>query len=116
MISLGSYAGRFSGSNDTFAINLILILSLIVALAAALIVSKYNHIIGHYTLRFLLTRSNILPHGVYDWQLIYYLDTMHERILLRRVGGGWKFIHRYLQDYFGSLTTKEIAEIAQEVE
>jgi hypothetical protein len=31
------------------------------------------------------------------------MDAMAERILLRRVGGGWEFIHRYLLEYFASL-------------
>jgi hypothetical protein len=31
------------------------------------------------------------------------MDAMKDRILLRRVGGGWVFIHRTLLDYFASL-------------
>ncbi len=41
---------------------------------------------------------------------------MTERTFLRRIGGGWEFIHRYLQDYFATLTPEEIESIAKEVE
>ena len=33
-----------------------------------------------------------------------------ERIFLRKVGGGYIFVHRLLQDYFAELWEKEYAE------
>jgi hypothetical protein len=33
----------------------------------------------------------------------HFLDYATERILLRRVGGGYVFVHRLLQEYFASL-------------
>jgi hypothetical protein len=59
----------------------------------------------HYTLRLLLARQGILPFPLRDRCLVAYLDAMADRILLRRVGGGWVFIHRYLLEYFASLET-----------
>lgn len=60
--------------------------------------------IQHYALRWVLARNGVLP---YPWpwqdkQLTAFLDAMGDRILLRRVGGGWVFIHRYLLEYFAS--------------
>lgn len=60
-------------------------------------------VIRHYTLRWFLARGNILPYPFWNKRLIAYLDAMHERMILRRVGGGWIFIHRSLLEYFASL-------------
>lgn len=57
----------------------------------------------HYILRWLLARQGILPFPFKDHALVAYLDAMKDRIFLRRVGGGWVFIHRALLDYFASL-------------
>lgn len=54
--------------------------------------------IQHIILRFLLWRSGQLP-----WDLPRFLDYAAERILLRKVGGGYIFIHRLLLDHFASL-------------
>src|SRR5262249_35973350 len=45
----------------------------------------------HYALRFLLVRDGFIP-GHYE----RFLDHAAERILLRKVGGGYAFIHRML--------------------
>ncbi len=62
-------------------------------------------LIKHIALRFLLAYNSILP-----IRLISFLDAMAERIILRKVGGGYIFIHRYLLEYFAGLednTTNE---------
>jgi hypothetical protein len=61
-------------------------------------------VIRHYSLRWMLTRANILPYPFSDRRLVAFLDAMNDRILLRRVGGGWTFTHRYLLNYFADLT------------
>ena len=55
-------------------------------------------IIKHYILRFLLARQGTLP-----FKLTPFLDAMSERIILRKVGSGYIFIHRYLLEYFAAL-------------
>jgi DNA polymerase III delta prime subunit len=55
----------------------------------------------HFTLRFWLYRKGHLP-----WNLVAFLDEMAERLLLRKVGGGYIFVHRLLLDYFASLEKK----------
>ena len=54
--------------------------------------------IQHFVLRFLLWRARFAP-------LNYprFLDYAADRILLRKVGGGYIFVHRLLLEYFASL-------------
>jgi len=56
--------------------------------------------IQHFVLRFLLWRAGYLP-----WNYPHFLDYATDRILLRKVGGGYIFIHRLLLEYFASLVT-----------
>jgi hypothetical protein len=51
----------------------------------------------------MLTRNGSAP-----WRYAAFLDYAAERILLRKVGGGYTFIHRYLRDYFASLEAASI--------
>jgi hypothetical protein len=55
-------------------------------------------VIQHFTLRFILYCSSHIP-----WSFVRFLDYAAERIFLRKVGGGYIFVHRLLQDYFASL-------------
>lgn len=54
--------------------------------------------IRHIILRLLLWFTRSIP-----WNYPRFLDYAAERILLRKVGGGYIFIHRLLLDYFASL-------------
>ena len=58
-------------------------------------------VLQHYTLRFLLWWRGYLP-----WNTARFLDYATERIFLRKVGGGYIFIHRLLLEYFASLGRK----------
>jgi hypothetical protein len=55
-------------------------------------------VIQHFALRFVLCREGHLP-----WKLVPFLDYAAERIFLRKVGGGYVFVHRMLMDYFADL-------------
>jgi hypothetical protein len=57
--------------------------------------------IEHYVLRWRLWRLRSLP-----WQYVRFLDYATERILLRKVGGGYMFAHRLLRDYFAALPVR----------
>jgi hypothetical protein len=59
----------------------------------------------HLVLRCLLVRNDLAP-----WKYATFLNCAAERILLRKVGGGYIFIHRLLQDYFAELWEREYAE------
>jgi len=52
----------------------------------------------HYVLRWLLKRSNYIPPDYAN-----FLDSAAKSILLRKVGGGYEFVHILLRDYFASL-------------
>ena len=54
-------------------------------------------VIQHYSLRFVLTILRYTP-----WNYSHFLDYAAERIFLRKVGGGYIFIHRLLMDHFAA--------------
>jgi Predicted NTPase (NACHT family) len=55
--------------------------------------------IEHYILRWYLQKE-----GGIAWNYIHFLDYASERILLRKIGGGYMFIHRLILDYFANLS------------
>jgi hypothetical protein len=67
--------------------------------------------IQHFTLRFILWRTGKLP-----FRLVPFLDYCVDRIFLRKVGGGYIFIHRYLLEYFAALTEEDIERLSTEIE
>lgn len=58
--------------------------------------------IRHYILRFSLWQTGCTPA---PWRYVAFLDDTVEQLLLRKVGGGYFFRHRLLQDYFALLET-----------
>ena len=64
--------------------------------------------IQHFILRFLLWRSGAMP-----WRYVRFLEEATERILLQRVGGGYRFIHPLFQEYFASLATPAPSPFAE---
>lgn len=55
-------------------------------------------LIQHYTLRFILARNHLLP-----WDLVPFLNHCTDLIFLRRVGGGYIFVHRLLMEHFAAM-------------
>jgi len=53
--------------------------------------------IQHFILRVLLYRKGVIP-----WNYADFLDHAASQILLRKVGGSYIFIHRYLLEHFAS--------------
>ena len=85
-----------------------LIAALIVGLAGGLIVGLLNGwlaYIRHVVLRVLLSRAGVIPSNYPS-----FLDEAAARILLRRVGGSYIFIHRLLLDYFAKVETLPAAD------
>jgi hypothetical protein len=58
----------------------------------------YSPLIQHYSLRWLLTRRQLLPR-----QLIPFLEYAVGLIFLHRVGGSYIFIHRLLMEHFAEM-------------
>lgn len=63
--------------------------------------------IQHVVLRFLLWRSGVMP-----WNYARFLDYAADRLFLRKVGGGYIFVHRLLLEYFASLELSEAILVA----
>jgi hypothetical protein len=57
-----------------------------------------GNVIKHFLVRLLLWLHKDLP-----WNAIGFLDHAADLVFLRKVGGGYIFIHRLLQQYFASL-------------
>jgi DNA-binding SARP family transcriptional activator len=57
-----------------------------------------GNVINHFLLRLLLWAFGDMP-----WNYARFLDYAAERVLLRKVGGGYIFMHRLLQAYFANL-------------
>lgn len=57
-----------------------------------------NTIIHHYCLRIVADNNNLLP-----WRLVPFLDHCVDLIFLRRVGGGYIFVHRLLMEHFAEM-------------
>jgi len=55
-------------------------------------------VIKHYTLRLFLHRSTGFPLNI-----TAFLDSCAARGLVQRVGGGWRFPHNLIRDYFAEL-------------
>jgi hypothetical protein len=58
----------------------------------------------HLVLRLVLVRNRSAP-----WRLVDFLDEATDRLLLRKVGGGYVFVHRLLLEYFADLQTQGVA-------
>ncbi len=56
-------------------------------------------VIKHFTLRFILWRTGQMP-----WNCSRFLDYAAEHIFLRKVGGGYIFIHRMLMEHFATMS------------
>jgi DNA-binding SARP family transcriptional activator len=64
-------------------------------------------VLSHIALRFVLWRSNTMP-----WNYVRFLDYCAARILLRKIGGGYAFMHRTLLEHFATLDDAELERLA----
>ena len=58
---------------------------------------------GRACIQHFVVRSILYLKGHMPWNYAHFLDYAAEHIFLHKVGGGYIFIHRLLQDYFVSL-------------
>jgi NACHT domain len=54
--------------------------------------------VQHFTLRLVLYRANRIP-----WNFVEFFNQAEDRLFMKRSGGSYSFIHRYLQEHFASL-------------
>lgn len=79
---------------------------LIIGLSVGLLTGLFNGglaCLRHAVLRILLWRRGAIP-----LNYPHFLDTVSERVLLHKVGGGYIFLHRLLLDYLAILGTNEL--------
>lgn len=91
-------------SDTTFAGSYVyygMIATLIIGLFAGLLYGG-DTVIQHYTLHLVIARNNLLP-----WRLVAFLDHCVDLIFLRRVGGGYIFVHRLLMEHFAAMYQEE---------
>jgi hypothetical protein len=86
-VSMGLVSGRF----------FVMAVGLFMGLVSGLGYGGYA-CLSHGALRLVLWRTGALP-----LRTITFLDYATERIFLRRVGGGYFFVHRLQQEYFAGL-------------
>lgn len=95
VVPVGPVAGLKS---QVFLTVVMLVFSAIVAVFGAA-VGSLNYggrsAFQHYLLRLLLWRSGRFPRNI-----TIFLDWAAQRVLVQRVGGGWRFVHRTLQERF----------------
>ncbi len=58
-------------------------------------------LIQHFTLRLIFWLQGYIP-----WNYARFLDYATERVFLRKVGGGYIFIHRILQEHFAQMYSR----------
>jgi hypothetical protein len=68
---------------------------LAVGLAVGLVFGGADAVIKHLILRFVLWHNGDAP-----WNYAQFLDYCVNARLMRKVGGGYIFAHRYLMEYF----------------
>jgi DNA polymerase III delta prime subunit len=105
VLVVGLTGGLMVGLLGTSIGNLVyaLIFGLVFGSGGGLIFGLYFDLVGgrtglaaflqHFVLRFFLWRLGLLP-----WNLVAFLDEATERLLLRKVGGSYIFVHRLLRD------------------
>jgi hypothetical protein len=67
-----------------------------------LLMYGWDAVIKHYVLRIILSKNGNIP-----WKLIPFLNHCVDLIFLRRVGGGYIFIHRLLMEHFADMYTAD---------
>src|SRR5260370_37209571 len=97
---VGRWVDSISSTTDQLLRNGI-IMGLVVALLVGLLMGGWASW-RHGVLRILLWRAGSIP-----WKYSRFLDQSAEHLLLRKVGGGYVFVHRLLLDYFTSLESME---------
>jgi DNA polymerase III delta prime subunit len=64
---------------------------------------------GYFLLNHYAARAALLCERVIPWSLVPFLDAATGRVFLRKVGGGYIFVHRTLLEYFAALPRGQAA-------
>jgi hypothetical protein len=94
---IGILVGLLAGSSFQY------VFGLPFGLAVGLILALFYG--GEACLKHLLLRVKLYRDGLVPWNYAQFLDHAVEHIFLRKVGGGYIFVHPLLEDYFASRYT-----------
>lgn len=83
-------------------IKLVLVSGLFLALLVGISKSG-TPVIKHFILRIILWSRGYIP-----WNYAKFLDYCTDRLLLQRVGGGYRFIHKLLQEHFAEMDLSKV--------
>ncbi|HEU5377132.1 MAG TPA: hypothetical protein VFV38_17005 [Ktedonobacteraceae bacterium] len=87
--------------DDPNLVPLFALLGLIIGLLAGAVLGWRQggaDYLAHYRLRYHLWKSGATP-----WRYVHFLEEAAERVLLHRVGSGYRYVHPLFQEYFASL-------------
>jgi hypothetical protein len=62
----------------------------------------------------LAVRGSLVATGAAPWRYVSFLEAMAERLLLRRSGSAYLFVHRLLRDYLADLTFDRMPSTARD--
>ncbi len=79
-----------------------MILGMTIGVSLGLVMGGSDAVVKYGVLRLFLMGSHSIPRNY-----ARLLDYAADRILLRKIGGGYIFIHRYLLEYFAELENPE---------
>jgi hypothetical protein len=68
---------------------------------------------GQASLQHLILRILLVQGRAASWKYVRFLDEATDRLFLRKVGGGYVFVHRLLLDYFADLPKAEGQQMTQ---
>ena len=89
----------FSSSGNSFYVWLgLAVTGILFGISAGVIVGPGLACIQHFSIRFVLCRTNAIP-----WNYARFLNHCTERLLLQRVGGRYRFIHKLVQEHFAAM-------------
>ena len=95
-----------SFENNSLSLGFLLLFILLSSLPTGVVIGLgvalhfgWRDVINHYTLRYFLWRNGKIPR-----KYASFLDYAADLIFLRKVGGGYIFIHRLLMEYFAELS------------
>ena len=86
---------------------------MLAAIACVVLYSHHNshHIGGSACLSHLTPRVILWREGAMPLNYVRFLEYATERIFLRRVGGGYSFVHRLVQEHFAKHEQELIARV-----
>ncbi len=96
-----------NGLSDRLAIGLVnwLPIGLVVGLYAG----------GEACIKHLILRLLLFVNGHIPWDYARFLDYATALIFLRKVGGGYIFVHRLVMDHFAAMTDEDMDQLVKEV-